>query len=333
MLGKKSILFVVLLCVNRCAFSQNAATSPISAPEKMLDAGPLSSSAEGVENWDKVSLRGNELRPQPLLVGQVDTFPEFTRELLRVQWRGGDPIDLYIVRPKGISKPPVILYLYGYPGEAIRFQNNSLCKTVTSHGFAAVSFSSMLTGQRYHDVPMKEWFVSELRHSLVGTTHDVQMVLNYLASRGDFDMSRVGFFGEGSGGTIALLSASVDPRIKAVDVLNPWGDWNSWFSTSRIVPEAERANYANPDFLESIASLDPVVVLPRLANLPLRLQQNLWDSAKTPASSRERIAAALPANANLSQYKDEKDYFDRVGNNGKILDWMYEQLRPRSASE
>jgi len=72
---------------------------------------------------------------------------------------------------------------------------------------------------------MKEWFVSDLEHSLVGTTHDVQMVINYLASRGDFDMSRIGIFGEGSGGTIALLAASVDARIKAVDVLDPWGDW------------------------------------------------------------------------------------------------------------
>ena len=190
----------------------------------------------------------------------------------------------------------------------------------------------MLTGQRYHNVPMKEWFISDLEESLTGTTHDVQMVLNYLASRGDFDMTRVGMFGEGSGGTIALLAASVDPRIKAVDVLNPWGDWPSWLAASRIVPDSERADYLKPDFLASVAWLDPVVTFAKLRNLPLRLQQNLWDDSKTPGLSRQHIAAALPPTAQLAQYKDQQEYYEKVGNNGKMLDWMYEHLRSPATS-
>jgi cephalosporin-C deacetylase-like acetyl esterase len=173
---------------------------------------------------------------------------------------------------------------------------------------------------------MKEWFVSDLEHSLVGTTHDVQMVLNYLAQRGEFDLSRVGMFGEGSGGTIALLAASVDRRIKAVDVLNPWGDWPAWLGASLLVPAAERSDYLKPAFLASVAPLDPVTVLPKLTHLPLRLQQNMWDDTTTPTNSREGIAAALPVNASLAQYRDEQDYFEKVGNNGKMLDWMYAHL-------
>jgi len=38
----------------------------------------------------------------------------------------------------------------------------------------------------------------------------VQMVLNYLETRGDLDMSRVGMFGQGSGATIAVLASAVD---------------------------------------------------------------------------------------------------------------------------
>jgi hypothetical protein len=261
-------------------------------------------------------------------MGQRDDFPEFTRELVRVEWRDGDPIDLYIVRPKGATKPPVVLYLYGYPREAVRFLDPSFCTTVTKNGYAAIGFSSMLTGQRYHDVPMKEWFVSDLQRSLVGTTHDVQMVLNYLASRGDFDMSRVGIFGEGSGGTIALLAASIDPRVKAVDVLDPWGDWPSWLSGSRMVPPVERADYTSSDFLKGIAPLDPVVVLPKLSSTRLRVQQSLWDSGEITAASREHIAAAVPPGARLAQYRDIRDYSEKVGMNGKMLDWMYTSLAP-----
>ena len=302
-------------------------------PEKPLppaiaanESQPLGQSSASAEHWDKLALNDNDLRPDPPITGEVDTFPEFTRELVRVQWRNNDPIDLYIARPVGVAKPPVIVYLYGYPGEAVRFLNNSLCKTLTKNGFAAVGFSPMLTGQRYHDVSMKEWFISDLSRSLVGTTHDVEMVINYLNNRADFDMTRIGIFGEGSGGTVALLAASVDTRIKAVDVLNPWGDWPSWMAKSLIVPESERADYEKPEFLKSVAPYDPVDLLPKFNLLPLRVQQNLWDDSKTPSTARDRIAASLPKTADLAQYKNERDYYDKVGNNGKMLDWMYAHL-------
>jgi cephalosporin-C deacetylase-like acetyl esterase len=59
---------------------------------------------------------------------------------------------------------------------------------------------------------MREWFISELQESLATSAHDVQMVLNYLASRNDLDMSRVGMFTAGSGANIAILASAVDAR-------------------------------------------------------------------------------------------------------------------------
>jgi hypothetical protein len=334
--GKTFLLVVVALLSggNRYASSQQAGAQlppAIASPERApsgLHASPPAPAASTPEHWDDLSLGGKPLHSDPVISGQVDTRPEFTRELLRVQWRGGDPIDLYIVRPAGIANPPVVVYLYGYPGEAVRFLDDSLCQTVTRGGFAAVSFSSVLTGQRYHDVPMKEWFISDLPRSLVGTTHDVQMVLNYLSDRGDFDLSRVGIFGEGSGGTIALLAASVDPRIKAVDVLDPWGDWPAWLAASALVPDAERHDYLEPSFLKSIAPYDPVAVLPKLTRLPLRVQQNQWDDSKTPAVARQRIASAVPGSANPAVYENRQEYIEKVGSNGKMLDWMRAHLQP-----
>src|SRR5208337_4932272 len=106
--------------------------------------------------------------------------PQFTRQVLRVMWRPGDPIDLYIIKPVGVKKPPVILYLFDYPTENDHYRRNEFCRLLTKEGFAAVGFVPALTGQRYHDRPMKEWFVSELKESLAASAHDVQMVLNYL---------------------------------------------------------------------------------------------------------------------------------------------------------
>src|ERR1700760_4907427 len=106
---------------------------PRAMPWQMEDSAQSHSGPPRIENWDTLSLQGSDLRPDSPITGQTDDFPEFTRELVRVQWRDADPIDLYIVRPKGVSRPPVVLYLYGYPREAVRFLDEDFCKTVTKN--------------------------------------------------------------------------------------------------------------------------------------------------------------------------------------------------------
>jgi len=327
-------LAIFVLSPSSLLCQQNSSAIPATIAAPAQEASPIEPPAPhkvSVEHWDKLALRDNSLHADEPLVGEVDKLPRFTRELLRVQWRSGDPIDLYIMRPAGVAKPPVVIYLYGYPDEENRFFNNYLCGQLTRNGFAAVGFSSILTGQRYHDVPMKEWFVSDLQQSLVGTTHDVQMVLNYLEKRGDFDMTRVGMFGEGSGGTIALLAASVDPRIKAVDILDPWGDWPTWLATSPIVPDKERAAYLKPAFLDPLAPLDPANILPHFNSAPLRVQQTLFDQSTTPAAVRQKIAEAIPKSADFISYKDQEDYLDKAAREGRMLNWMFAHLQPAEA--
>lgn len=143
------------------------------------------------------------------------------------------------------------------------FKEETFQAAVTKDGFAAVGFVSALTGHRYHDRPMREWFVSELQESLATSAHDVQMVLNYLATRTDLDMTRVGMFTQGSGATIGVLAAAVDPRIRVLDALDFWGDWPTWMANSPFVPEEERADYIKPEFLKKVAALDPVEWLPQ----------------------------------------------------------------------
>jgi len=281
------------------------------------------------EDWTSLSLTGSDLRPDKPILGETDDFPQFTRELIRVQWRMADPINLYVILPKGVSKPPVILYLYSYPSETDRFRDNDYCVRLTHDGFAAVGFVSALTGHRYANRPMKEWFVSELQESLATSVHDVQMILNFLSSRDDLDMSRVGMFGAGSGGTIAILAAAADPRIKAIDVLDPWGDWPEWMASSSIVPENERPNYVKPEFLKKVAGLDPIDWLPELKMQHIRVQQVLDDDV-TPKAARDRIASAAPATATVVKYEGTAQFFGAVSG-GRIFEWIKDSFRPPAA--
>lgn len=284
------------------------------------------------EDWSSISLAGSHLQAEKPVFGEKDDFPQFTRELLQVKWRPGDPIDLYVIRPKGVAKPPVVLYLYGYPSETDRFKDNDYCVRVTADGFAAIGFVSALTGHRYHGGrPMKEWFVSELQESLGSSVHDVQMILNYLATRDDLDISKVGMFGEGSGATVAILAAAADPRIEVIDVLNPWGDWPDWVRSSSVIPENERPTYLQPEFLQKIAGLDPLQWLPQFKDRHIRIQQ-VMDDTDTPKVAKERIDSGAPASAAVLRYDDNMRFFD-AASGGRIFEWVKNQLRPVSPSQ
>lgn len=323
------VLSLILIASAAYGQAQPSEKTPNPAAQPSVITDPLAGIAtkkKTVENLNSLSLAGSDLHIAPPLRGGKSVFPEFTRDSLRVQWREGDPIDLYIMRPNGVNNPPVILYLWGFPSENDRFRNNEFCKIVTRDGFAAVGFVSALTGHRYHDRPMREWFISELQESLVTTVHDVQMILDYLASRKDFDMTKVGMFGQGSGATIAILAAATDRRIKVVDVLDPWGDWPDWMPQSKLIPEEERANFVKPEFLKRVAPYDPLVWLGKLKSRPMRLQEAMYEK-DTPQIAKRRMEEALPRTAQVVHYYAPKEFSEKAVADGKMVNWIKGQVK------
>jgi hypothetical protein len=278
------------------------------------------------EDMSTPSIEGSELKAmEPVTMNQSTIDKAYSEEVARVQWRPADGIDLYIVKPEGVKNPPVILYLYSYPFEMDRFHDHDFCKFLVKDGYAAIGFPSYLTAERYHDVPMKEWFVSDLRQSLASTAHDVQMILNYLDTRGDLDMNRVGMFGDGSGASIAILAAAVDTRIKTLDLLDPWGDWPDWIAKSTRIPENERADYMKPEWLAKVAPLDPVKWLPQLKTQKIRMQF-IKTVLVTPQMVQEKLEAAAPANAQIVHY-DDAEAFKKAIDGGTGFDWIKQQMR------
>jgi len=327
-----------------CLFSLALLTTSIAAyPQQEASAGAKKAEAPAnsktapptpveKESWTSLGDLKTGLHPASAAVLQSDEQAGgFVRELVMLQWRPTDPIELWVSRPKGTHKAPVIVYLYGYTDSVDRFHNDGWCKRATADGFAAVGFVPALVDQRYKSRPMKEWFISELPESLGSTVHDVQLILNYLAQRGDMDMDRVGMFGQGAGATIAILAAQADPRIKTLDVLDPWGDWPDWLKSSRVVPDDERPKYVTQEFLKSVAPLDPVAYLPSLKTPNFRFQQMATD-VTTPKAASERIAAAVPEQAQVVKYAGPEDLLNAWKISG-LAGWIKQQLRPEKAKE
>jgi hypothetical protein len=320
------LILLILIAFPNFAPAQQAPPADREKAESQSDAN--SNPPAGAENWQALGDLKSGLEFVAPIVVQNDEQPDLVRQLVRVQWRPNDPIDLWITRPKVTGKVPVVLYLYNYSDSSDRFHENGWCKRATADGFAAVGFVSALSDYRFKWRPLRQWFVSELPESLGSSAHDVQLILNYLADRGDIDMNRVGMFGMGSGATVAILAAHADSRIKTLDLLDPWGGWPDWVKDSLLVPESERSKYLEPEFLKSVAALDPVALLPSLKTPNIRLQQTVSEPV-TPKISRERIAAAAPDRTQFAKYMSAEDLLKAWEITG-LSGWIKQQMRPQT---
>ena len=290
-------------------------------------------SVEGfLEDYESLTLEGSTLRPQkPVLLDKKEILHgKYVLERIQIGWRPKDTFELYLTRPKDEKKPPVILYLYSYPENSTRFQSEKWYEGVAKEGYAAVGFVSALTAERAEHRAPDEWFVGLLPESLAASAHDVQMILNYLDSRGDLDMSRVGMFGTGSGATIAILASAADARVKAVDAFNPWGDWPDWAAKSWVIPESERGDlttnkYIDPEFLKVAAPLDPIQWLSRSKAQSLRIQY-VKSEATVPPEMQSKVMEAAPERAELNQFSDYRVWMSKE-NGPEIFGWLREQLR------
>jgi len=321
-----SLLILAILAVSSGSSAQQPSTKDTSSDKKVqVPSHSTAAPTEPKENWAAFDDLKTGLHPMTVDVVQHAETADFVREMVRVEWRLGDPIDLWIMRPKSAGKVPVVLYLYSYIGESDRFRNDGWGKRATADGFAAVGFVSAFANERFRMRPMKQWFISELPEAIGSTVHDVQLILDYLATRGDMDMDRVGMFGMGSGATIAILAAHADPRIKTLDVLDPWGDWPDWLESSPVVLDSERAQYTSQQFLKSARTFDPLAYLPTLKTSNLRLQQTLSD-VTTPTKAKERLAAAVPTQDQVVKYENDEALFKAWKTSG-LSGWIKQQMR------
>ncbi len=285
-----------------------------------------------VEDWSVLTLDKSELKMLvPPTPGEIDKMEKYTRERWQVIWRERDPIDLYIVKPAGVENPPVIVYLYSWETASKRlFMDDGWCQRATSGGFAAIGFVPAMTEDRFEHRPMKEWFISELQESLGSTTHDVQMVLNYLDSRKDVDVTRVGIFGIGSGATVGILAAAADPRIKVLEIIDPWGDWPNWLAATPLIQPVERRNFITPEFLAKAAPLDPVKWLPKLTSQQVRLEfvdeSALGRQELTTAMAN--VGKAAPKNVEVVHFATGKDLKSSIVKTGGSFQWVKGELTP-----
>jgi hypothetical protein len=318
---------LLALACGGCVYAQSPASPAETSHHAGADAPASVTLRHTVEDWSVISLDKSELKMSPPTPGEIDKERTYTRERWQVQWRDMDPIDLYIVKPVGVEKPPVIFYLYSSEVASKRpYINDGWCQRATAGGFAAIGFVPALAEDRFQMRPMKQWYLSELQEALGETTHDVQMILKFLEQRQDFDLTRVGIFGTGSGATVGILAAAADARIQSLDLLNPWGDWPNWIRTTQLLAPVERKDYATPEFLGKVAPLDPVKWLPTLSDRQIRIQI-IDEQVKQERPAEDNVVAAAANGVRVIHYATVADH-KAASEKSPAFQWVKDQLRP-----
>ena len=82
---------------------------------------------------------------------------------------------------------------------------------------------------------------------------------------------------------------------------------------------------SQPEFLNRVALLDPLLWLPKLNARRVRVQQ-IMNESNTPRSCKEHIAAAAPPTARVVAYDDAFTFYSEWSG-GKLFCWVKEQLR------
>jgi hypothetical protein len=89
------LLFSLLINPSIGRAQQSASNQPGLNQSGLNQSGSVKSRSVGnLEDWSSLSLAHSELIPESPLLGEKDDNPQFTRELLQVKWRQGDPVDL-----------------------------------------------------------------------------------------------------------------------------------------------------------------------------------------------------------------------------------------------
>jgi hypothetical protein len=256
-------------------------------------------------------------------------------EHLRVTFRPRVPQDLYVILPVAARNPPVVLYMYSYPETVARFQLEQWVLSAIGQGYAAVGFSSGVSGDAAIHGLTKEEFLAQFPQNLLRSAHDIQLVLNYLAGRGDLNIDRVGISASGSGASAAILAAAVDSRIKVLDVFDAWGAWPEFFAKSSVVPADKRTSLVTPEYLQSLAWSDPVAWFPKCRARSVRLQ-DVRQQELVPIAAQLKIEDASPGFAEVNQFEDHRILLEMQGP-GRIFGWVQSQLlpdaKPQTAAE
>lgn len=155
-----------------------------------------------------------------------------------VQFDGGNgaPVSANLYIPTSVknaaTKAPAVLVLHGLGGK--KEDVAILGMALANKGYVALAIDIAGHGARprFHDKAVADLDVNETRTVIGQTVADLRRAVDFLATRPEVDMSRVGFAGASIGGIIGGVFIGDEPRIQSASLWSAGGDWGKLMMTS-----------------------------------------------------------------------------------------------------
>ena len=208
-------------------------------------------------------------------------------------------LSAHYARPSGVARVPALLVLPGFPrgvGGAAALGNTdaTLCDRVAREaGWAGLTFTFRGTGPSEGDFSIDGWLA------------DVRAAVDALDALGD--VSGVWIAGFRLGGTLAIVAAASDERVRGIATfaapasLRTWVREPGWFlEYARRTGVLRSPGYpTDPDaWIRAIAHLDPLDAARHVAPRPWLLVHGSADDV-VPVEDARRLADAAGGNVEL----------------------------------
>jgi len=175
---------------------------------------------------------------------------------------------------------PCILFLHGYGGDK-ELDNALLAALAGVYGYSILAIDAQYHGER--EKPGRDIYslnIVQDRNAMAQTIIDNMRGIDYLETRDDIDMSRIGLMGGSMGAILGGTLLGVEQRIKVGVLVVGGGNWSLMVQNSDM-PPAEPMREALNGHYEIMAKLldpvDPLYHIHRFAPRPLLMQNALYD--------------------------------------------------------
>jgi len=220
-------------------------------------------------------------------------------------------------RPENSGRPPVVVMAMGL--DSCKEEMDAYEETFLARGLATLAFDGPGQGEAEYDMPIRgDYEVA------------VGAIVDWLATRADVDVNRVGLWGVSLGGYYAPRAAAFEPRIKACIALSGPYDWaEAWDGLPPLTREAFRVRSHKKTMDEARAHAATLTLkgVAQRIKCPLFVVAGKLDRI-VPWQHAERLAKAAAGPVELLLVEDGNHVVNNRGYRYRTqtADWMAEQL-------
>jgi cephalosporin-C deacetylase-like acetyl esterase len=235
--------------------------------------------------------------PLNATLGAPAEYPSYIARRVDYNGANGARVPGILHMPKKFDKKaPCVLVQHGYGGD--KSMGSMFATALAPSGIAVFSIDAEYHGDRKKsgkDILSTD-AESDAR-AFKQTIIDLSRAIDYLASRGDIDMQRIGYIGTSMGSFIGGVLAGVDERVNTAVLIVGGGDWLEFTATSGVsalatVREHYRAS-GKPlsEFAYAMRAVEPAAFIHRMSPNPL-LMINCSNDKYVPKKTAETLFAA-----------------------------------------